>query len=143
MAIETLRPPGPPGTDSRGRDDFSGQLASILFDTPPPLGRAGIEARAVERFAQWFCASDAVSDVRLAAALKRVNGRVLPKLSGRGILQILRLVEERRPRLLPAIALAVAWQQRLDQARLYSDLLRPSALARLATALELEKSTHD
>ncbi|ADP20166.1 MULTISPECIES: hypothetical protein [Achromobacter] len=122
-----------------GSGIFDSQLAQILFGTPPPLGRAGIEARAVEKFASWFASQDAMSDVRLAAYLKKVDSRLLPKLSGRAILQILQTVERRRPRLLPAIALSGAWKQSLSQARVYSDLLKPSTLARLATALETER----
>lgn len=118
---------------------FDTQLAKILFNTPPPLGRAGIEARAVERFVVWFASKDSMSDVRVAAYLKKVDSRLLPKLSGRAILQILQAVEHRRPRLLPALALSSVWQQLLAQARVYSDLLKPSTLARLATALEAER----
>lgn len=130
----------PRTTHSADPGGFSGQLASILFGTAPPLGRTGIEARAVERFAEWLASKDAMSDVRLAAYLKKVDSWLLPKLSGLAILQVLQLVEARRPRLLPALSLSSAWQSRLDQAMTYSDLCKPSALMRLATALEAERN---
>ncbi|MFJ3463510.1 hypothetical protein [Achromobacter spanius] len=136
---ERVAPTQPSKAPLRGSGIFDSQLAKILFDTPPPLGRAGIEARAVEKFVSWFSSKDSMSDVRLAAYLKKVDSRLLPKLSGRAVLQILQTVERRRPRLLPAIALSGSWKQSLSQARVYSDLLKPSTLSRLATALERER----
>lgn len=139
MTTAGAGPQHPSQVPPAGSAIFDTQLAKILFSTPPPLGRAGIEARAVERFVMWFASKDSMSDVRVAAYLKKVDSRLLPKLSGRAILQILQAVEHRRPRLLPALALSGVWQQLLAQARIYSDLLKPSTLERLATALETER----
>lgn len=119
---------------------FSGDLARTLFGTPPPLGRAGVEGRAVERFQHWLAAHDSTSDVSLAARLKRVDSQLFPKMSGHSILQIIQAVERRRPRLLPALSLSRAWLLRLEQAKAYSDLLKPATLERLAAALEAERN---
>lgn len=124
-------------------DSFAGPLAAVLFDTPAPLGRAGLERRAVERFFRWFDGHAATSDVRLAAQLKRINGKLLPKLSGASVLQILRHIERGRPHLLPAMAIASAWRDRLRQAAVYESLLRPASLERLAKALERERAGYD
>lgn len=112
---------------------FSDPLAAVLFDTLPNPIRDGPEVEIVQRFEGWMRGADRRSIWRLALL---VDEQMVPLLSGKNLLHVARLLEERAPTAIESMTHLNRYKSHLKRSAQLAEILSTRSLDRLTAALE-------
>jgi len=111
---------------------FQSDLANMLFDTPADPMRERFETDLVERFRAL---SEKMSNRQLFRHAPKIDGWLLPRLSGRNFLTVAKLVELRAPSAIENMPRLRAARAHAQRAAELSQILSPVALERVLEAL--------
>lgn len=112
---------------------FQSDLANMLFDTPADPTRAQYEAELVERFQSVVSVASSRDIFRKA---QMIDAYLLPKLSGRGMLVVAKLIELRAPAAIEVMPRLRSFRSHAVRAHELSQILSPAALSRVIDALK-------
>lgn len=111
---------------------FQSDLANMLFDTPADPTRAQYEDELVERFKEAVSVANSRDLLRKA---QMIDAFLLPKLSGRGVLAVAKLMELRSPAAIEVMPRLRVFRGHAVRAYELSQILSPAALSRVIEAL--------
>ena len=122
-------------------------IAQVLFDQSSPKDRYVSERSLRMRVEQAWSKIQTqtqmgeLDEAQLTSMLNRLDQFLVGKLSGQHVLYLARLAESEYPNIIPLMPnfLAARYEQ-LRVARLWSSLLNPEALKRLADAVAIERT---
>lgn len=125
----------------------SDRIAQVLFDQSVPLTRLSTERLLSTRVEQYWemlhlrHEAGTLSDESLAYRLSALDSFIAGKLSGAPLLHLAQVAEQEYPNFIALMpqCLAELYEQ-LRAARLWSALLNPESLRRLAEAVERERT---
>lgn len=115
---------------------FSAELASILFDTPANPAREAQEIEVVRKFEVWIRKTDRK---RIWSMALLIDEQVVPLLSGKNLLHVAKLLEDRAPTVIESMTNLRRHKEHLQRAAELAEILSPSALDKLISALAAEK----
>jgi hypothetical protein len=115
---------------------FSAELASILFDTPANPQRDGREVEVVRKFEDWIRKTDRTRIWRMALM---IDDEFVPVLSGKNLLHVAKLLEDRAPTIIDSMPNLRRHKEHLQRAAELAEILSPSALDKLISALHSDK----
>ncbi len=113
---------------------FSGQLANILYDTPADPDRDADEVMIVERLTNWVTSSGRTRKQIWVMSLY-IDEQLIPLLSGKNLLQIAKLFEDRAPAMITQMRNLRAHKEHLERAAEMAEILSPDSLDRLLSAV--------
>lgn len=111
---------------------FSDELASVLFNTPPDPMRDGDEVEVVQKFEEWIRNADRRAIWRMALL---IDVQITPLLSGKNLLHVARLLEERAPTVIESMTNLNRHKSHLRRSAELAEILSARALDRLNAAL--------
>lgn len=112
---------------------FQSDLANMLFDTPAESSREVYETELVERFRATV---QVMTSAELFRAAPKINGNLLPRLSGRNFLAVAKLMELRAPAALANMSRLRDAQRHAQRVSELAQILSPKALDRVIEALK-------
>lgn len=117
---------------------FRSELANTLFDTPPNPDRDAYEVALVDRFR---AAVEGASSKEIFRSAHRIDSYLLPKLSGRNLLAVAKIIEMKAPAALDTMPRLRAHRAHAARAAELAQILSPNALERVISALRQGEST--
>lgn len=116
---------------------FSGALANILFATPADPDRDGDEQKVVARFEGWI---KKANSKRVWAMALMIDETIIPLLSGKNLLYVARLIEDRAPGTIVQMRNLRHYKEHLERSAEMAEILSPAALDRLIAAVGVGKN---
>jgi len=111
---------------------FNSDLANMLFGTPPDPSREVFETELVERFE---VAVRSMTPRELNRHATKVDAWLLPRLSGKNLLYVAKIMESRAPAALELMPRLRARKSHAMRAAELAQILSPVALERVISAL--------
>jgi hypothetical protein len=116
---------------------FDAELAAVLFDTPADPDREVQEQAVVEKFDAWIQKADRK---KIWAMALYTDEMIVPILSGKNLLHVARLLEQRAPTVIESMPNLKKHKDHLLRAAELGEILSPRALDRLIAAVGATKS---
>lgn len=117
---------------------FSEKLAAILFDTPANPDREAQEVEIVSKFEKWIMASDRK---QIWAMSIYIDQSIIPLLSGKNLLHVAKLLEDRAPTVIANMTNLRKHQAHLQRTAELAEILSPKSMERLIKAIKASKDT--
>ncbi|QYY33727.1 hypothetical protein K2O51_31280 (plasmid) [Cupriavidus pinatubonensis] len=118
---------------------FADGVASVLYGTQSPLGRAQIERSALRKLVAGLPQIVSQPEPARSHALEQVNA-LLKRLSGDLLLEAARAFQEIDPKLIIEVSELAAMREHVTSSRSWAALFNPNSLARLAAAIRDERT---
>ncbi len=118
---------------------FADGVASVLYGTQSPLGRAQLERAALSKLIAGLPQIVSQPEPARSHALEQVDG-LLERLSGDYLLEAARAVQEIDPKLIDEVPELAAMREHVTASRSWAALFNPYSLARLAAAIRDERT---
>lgn len=116
---------------------FGAELAAVLFDTPADPDREVEEQGVVSKFDAWIQKADRK---KIWAMALYIDEMIVPILSGKNLLHVARLLEQRAPTMIDSMPNLRKHKDHLQRAAELGEILSPRALDRLIAAVGATKS---
>lgn len=116
---------------------FGAELAAVLFDTPADPDREAQEMAVVEKFDAWIQKADRK---RIWAMALYIDEMIVPILSGKNLLHVARLLEQRAPTVIDSMPNLRKHKDHLQRSAELGEILSPRALDRLIAAVGASKA---
>lgn len=114
---------------------FASPLANIIFGSAPDPTREELESGAVERFSALVEKATSTEIFRIAPFIDAV---LVPMLSGRNLLAIMKLIEKRAPAAIENMPTVRKHREHLRRSVELAQMLAPPALERMIRAIRAE-----
>ncbi len=118
---------------------FADGVASVLYGTQSPLGRAQIERAALRKLIAGLPMIVSQTEPARSQTLAHVNV-LLRRLSGDLLLEAARSFQEIDPKLIDEVPEFAAMREHVTSSRSWAALFNPNSLARLAAAIRDERT---
>lgn len=119
---------------------FSAELASILFDTPANPDRESQEIQVVAKFEAWIRRAERK---RIWAMALYIDETVVPLLSGKNLLHVAKLLEDRAPTVIDSMTNLKKHKDHLQRSAELAEILSPRSLDKLIAAMKASKVVHE
>lgn len=114
---------------------FNSPMANLIFGTAPDPTREVMEAEAVERFRQMIELLSSREIFRLGPFIDAV---LIPKLSGRNQLAVMKMIESRSPATIESMPTVRKAREHLRRASEVAQILAPAVLERVIAGVMAE-----
>jgi len=118
---------------------FADGVASVLYDTQGPLGRAQLERAALRKLIAGLPQIVGQAEPARSYALEQING-LLQRLSGDVLLEAARAFQGIDPKLIDEVPELATMREHVTTSRSWAALFNPNSLSRLAAAIRDERT---
>lgn len=118
---------------------FADGVASVLYDTQGPIGRAQLERTALRRVIAGLPRVVGLPEPARSHALEQVDG-LLRRLSGDVLLEAARSFQGIDPKLIDEVPELATMRDHVTTSRSWAALFNPNSLSRLAAAIRDERT---